>query len=107
METTVITFNITSSFEDWINAYDESLPTQKGFGLDSLYRGHEKDDPIKCVVIVSAREGALDKFMTAWLIIPSDCHFFCCDFIIQWPSDTLISWYYELAISWHRDTMIR
>ena len=65
METTVITFNITSSFEDWINAYDESLPTQKGFGLDSLYRGHEKDNPTKCVVIVSASEGALDKFMEA------------------------------------------
>ena len=65
METTVITFNITSSFEDWVNAYDESLPTQKEFGLDSLYRGHEKDDPAKCVVIVSASEGALDKFMEA------------------------------------------
>ena len=65
METTVITFNITSSFEDWVNAYDESLPTQKEFGLNSLYRGHEKDDPTKCVVIVSASEGALDKFMEA------------------------------------------
>ena len=65
METTVITFNITSSFEDWVNAYDESLPTQKEFGLNSLYRGHEKDDPTKCVVIVPASEGALDKFMDA------------------------------------------
>ena len=65
METTVITFDITSSFEDWVNAYDESLPSQKEFGLDSLYRGHEKDDPTKCVVIVSASEGALDKFMEA------------------------------------------
>ena len=65
METSVITFNITSSFKDWVNAYDESLPTQKEFGLDSLYRGHEKDDPTKCVVIVSASEGALDKFMEA------------------------------------------
>ena len=65
METTVITFNITSSFEDWVNAYDESLPTQKEFGLDSLYRGHKKGDPTKCVVIVSASEGALDKFMEA------------------------------------------
>ena len=65
METSVITFNITSSFEDWVNAYDESLPTQKEFGLDSLYRGHEKDNPTKCVVIVSASEGALDKFMEA------------------------------------------
>ena len=65
METTVITFNITSSFEDWANAYDDSLPTQKEFGLESLYRGHEKDNPNKCVVIVSASEGALDEFMKA------------------------------------------
>jgi len=65
METTVITFDITSSFEDWANAYDKSLPAQKEFGLESLYRGHEKDDPTKCVVIVSASEGALDKFMEA------------------------------------------
>ena len=65
METTVITFDITSLFEDWANAYDKSLPTQKEFGLKSLYRGHEKDDPTKCVVIVSASEGALDNFMEA------------------------------------------
>ena len=65
METTVITFDITSSFEDWANAYDDSLPTQKEFGLESLYRGHEKDNPNKCVVIVSASEGALDEFMKA------------------------------------------
>ena len=31
----------------------------------SLYRGHAKDDPTKCIVIVSAGEGALDKFMAA------------------------------------------
>ena len=65
METTVITFDITSSFEDWANAYDKSLPAQKEFGLESLYRAHEKDDPTKCIVIVSASEGALDKFMEA------------------------------------------
>ena len=65
METTVITFDITSSFKDWANAYDKSLAAQKEFGLQSLYRGHEKDDPTKCVVIVSASEGALDKFMEA------------------------------------------
>ena len=65
METTLITFDITSSFEDWANAYDKSLPAQKEFGLESLYRGHEKYDPTKCVVIVSASEGALDKFMEA------------------------------------------
>ena len=65
METNVITFDITSSFENCVNAYDESLPKQEDFGLVSLYRGHEKDDPTKCIVIVSADEGALDKFMEA------------------------------------------
>ena len=65
METTVITFDITSSFENWVIAYEESLPKQEEFGLVSLYRGHEKDDPTKCIVIVSAGEGALDKFMEA------------------------------------------
>ena len=58
METTIITFDITSSFENWVNVYDESLPKQKEFGLNSLYRGHEKDDPTQCIVIVSAGEGA-------------------------------------------------
>lgn len=65
MEMTVIKFDITSSFDDWANAYDQSLPTQKEFGLESLYRGHEKDNPNKCIVIVLAAEGALDKFMEA------------------------------------------
>ena len=65
METTVITFDITSSFENWVIAYEESLLKQEEFGLVSLYRGHEKDDPTKCIVIVSADEGALDKFMEA------------------------------------------
>ena len=32
METTVITFDITSSFEDWAK-YDDSLPTQKNLDL--------------------------------------------------------------------------
>ena len=65
METTVITFDITSLFENQVNAYDECLHKQEEFGLVSLYRGHEKDDLTKCIVIGSAGEGALDKFMEA------------------------------------------
>ena len=65
METTVFTFDITSLFENQVNAYDACLHKQEEFGLVSLYRGHEKDDPTKCIVIVSADEGALDKFMEA------------------------------------------
>ena len=29
------------------------------------FAGNQKDDPTKCIVIVSADEGALDKFMEA------------------------------------------
>ena len=65
MGTTVITIDIRSLSEDWANACDKSLPAQKEFGLESLCWGHEKDDPTKCVVIMSASEGALDKFMEA------------------------------------------
>ncbi len=65
METNVITFEITSTFSDWSTAYDESIPLQKEFGLVSMFRGNDKDDPSKCVVIVSAEPGQLDKFMAA------------------------------------------
>jgi hypothetical protein len=65
VETTIITFEITSSFADWSKAYDESLPLQKEFGLQSLFRGNDRDMPTRCVVIVAAEPGQLDKFMEA------------------------------------------
>ena len=65
MESTVITFKNTSSFSDWPEAYNESIPLQKEFGLVSMFRGNNKDEPSKCVVIVSAEPGQLDKFMEA------------------------------------------
>ncbi len=65
METTVITFEITSNFSDWSKAYDESIPLQKEFGLVSMFRGNNKNEPSKCVVVVSAEPGQLDKFMEA------------------------------------------
>ena len=65
METTIITFEITSSFEDWAKSYDASLHLQREFGIASLFRGRKKDDSTKCVVVVSAKQGALDKFMAS------------------------------------------
>ena len=70
METTVITFEITSTFSDWSKAYDESIPLQKEFGLVSMFRGNNKNEPSKCVVIVSAEPGQLDKFMEAIYVNP-------------------------------------
>ena len=65
METSVITFEITVSFDDWAKAYDASIPFQKEAGLESLFRGVSKDDSTKCAVLVRAEPGALDKFMEA------------------------------------------
>ena len=65
METSVITFEITVSFDDWAKAYDASIPFQKEAGLESLFRGVSKDDSTKCVVLVRAEPGALDRFMEA------------------------------------------
>ena len=65
METNVITFEITVPFNDWAKAYDASISTQKEAGLESLFRGVSKDDSTKCVVLIRAEPGALDKFMEA------------------------------------------
>ena len=50
--------------EDWASAYDKSLPAQKEFDL-SRYTEVTKKMIQPNVVIVSASEGALDKFMGA------------------------------------------
>ena len=63
MESTVITFKNTSSFSDWPEAYNESIPLQKG--LVSIFRGNDKGEPTQSVITVSAEPGQLDKFMEA------------------------------------------
>ena len=65
MESTVITFKNTSSFSDWPEAYNESIPLQKEFGLVSMFRGNDKGEPAQSVIIVSAEPGQIDKFMEA------------------------------------------
>ena len=52
-------------FNDWEKAFDNSIPNQKEAGLESLFRGVSKDDSTKCVVLIRAEPGALDKFMEA------------------------------------------
>lgn len=63
MDTSVITFNISTAFDDWAQIYDKSTELQKQAGIKSLFRGVSKDDPTKCIAIMQAQSGVLEKFM--------------------------------------------
>jgi hypothetical protein len=65
METTIITFDITTSYDEWVKTYDASVEIQKKSGITSLFRGFKKQDPTKCVSIMQAEPGKLDEFMAA------------------------------------------
>ena len=39
METSVITFTIATTFDEWAKAYDGSLDLQRQAGITSLFRG--------------------------------------------------------------------
>lgn len=63
METHILTFSITTSFEEWVQTYDGSIPMQQAAGITSLFRGVSKDDPSKICAVVQAEPGVLDAFM--------------------------------------------
>jgi hypothetical protein len=65
METSVITFTIATTFDEWAKAYDGSLDLQRQAGITSLFRGAHKDDPTTCVAILQAAPGKLNEFMAA------------------------------------------
>ena len=63
METYVTTFTITIPFEEWAQAYDSSIDSQKEAGITSIYRGFLKNDPTQVCTIMHAEAGRLDVFM--------------------------------------------
>jgi hypothetical protein len=65
METNVVTFNITSSYEEWAKLYDGSVELQKQAGITSLFRGVDKENPSKVCVVMQAEPGVIDSFMAA------------------------------------------
>ena len=64
IETHVVTFDITTSFEEWAEAYDGSAELQKLYGITSLFRGVNKDDPTKVCAVMQADPGTMDNFMS-------------------------------------------
>jgi len=59
IETTVFTFKISVSFEEWAAVYDsqEIIQMNKERGIICLYKGVKKDDPTSVILIEQGEEG--------------------------------------------------
>tara|TARA_B100001287_G_scaffold149800_1_gene126111 strand:+ start:113 stop:397 length:285 start_codon:yes stop_codon:yes gene_type:complete len=59
IETSVFTFKISNTFEEWVKMFDSPETTEfhKKVGLTPLYRGKSLIDPIEVIVIHQAEEG--------------------------------------------------
>jgi len=65
--TTVLTFKIESTFEDWSAIFDseEAERRHSEFDIKPIFRGVSKDDPKKIIVLLQAPEGNIQKFVQA------------------------------------------
>ena len=65
--TSVFTFNIESTFNEWVEIFDseEAEKRHAKFDIKPLYRGVSKDDPQKVIVIHQAPGGNVQKFVEA------------------------------------------
>ena len=70
--TTVISFKIKSTFEEWVKIFDskEADLRHSEFDIKPLFRGFSKDDPKKVICIHQAPERNIQKFVqanSAWI----------------------------------------
>jgi len=65
--TSVFTFKIESTFEEWAAIFDseEAAKRHTEFDIKPLFRGVSKEDPQKVIVIHQAPEGNVQKFVEA------------------------------------------
>ena len=65
--TSVFTFKIESTFEEWAAIFDseEADKRHTEFDIKPLFRGISKEDPKKVIVIHQAPEGNIQKFIEA------------------------------------------
>ena len=65
--TTVLTFRIESTFEEWSTIFDsqEAERRHSEFDIKPIFRGVSKDDPNKVIVMLQAPEGNIQKFVEA------------------------------------------
>ena len=65
MKTQVMTFNISNTFEEWVETFDSHREMQAAAGMTPLFRGPHEDDPQKvCVVIQVEDDAKVAAFMT-------------------------------------------
>ena len=65
--TTVISFKIESSFEEWVKIFDskEADLRHSEFDINPIFSGFSKDDPKKVIFIHQALKGNIKKFVQA------------------------------------------
>ena len=65
--TSVFTFKIESTFNEWVAIFDsaEAKKRHLKFDIKPLFRGVSKKDPQKVIVIHQAPEGNIQKFIEA------------------------------------------
>ena len=65
--TSVFTFKIESTFDEWAAIFDskEADKRHSEFDIKPLFRGVSKEDPQKIIVIHQAPEGNVQKFVEA------------------------------------------
>ena len=63
--TTVLTFRIESTFEEWSTIFDseEAERRHSEFDIKPIFRGVSKDDPKKVIILLQAPEGNIQKFV--------------------------------------------
>ena len=89
IETTVFDFKISRNFDEWAAVYDsqENQEMLKGAGISSLYRGLNKEDSSRAIVIFQAEKGVA---MGMWnnpeskALIESSGHIYDETIITQW-----------------------
>ena len=61
---TVFTFTISNTFEEWSTFFDskDSIQKLKEFNIKPIFRGKNKEDSQKVIVIHQAPDGNLQKF---------------------------------------------
>ena len=58
MKTQVMTFNISNTFEEWVESFDSHRELQAAAGMTPLFRGRHEDDPQKICVVIQAEDDA-------------------------------------------------
>ena len=67
LETTVVTFKLNGTFAEWSTIFDsdEAKRRHAEYGIKPLYRGVNKRDSQKVIVIHQHSAGDLEKFLAA------------------------------------------